>query len=295
MGRPLINWKGLIFNGCEVLTPINESKKTCNDRWNIKCHCGKIFEARLEHLKSGNIKSCKCLLTETSIKNGNLNRKTIYYNFIHPITKIHILSPVDTLKITSRDEWICLCPHHETPVEFIATPHNIISGNTKSCKCLMPKTNFKNYLENKRIERGLNKDQFILNERDLIRLMLFDPIKSLILKIDNYICQKCNHKNRLHVHHIDPLSNINYNDYNSLNKVFELQNLISLCEECHETAHGFSWYELDKIIQQELFLKTSNRIISLDIQQRYNEIVSTKINPWLDNYLTNKEEVSSGS
>ena len=36
MSRQLINWKGLIFNGCEILDPVDEDHVAGKDKWNIK-------------------------------------------------------------------------------------------------------------------------------------------------------------------------------------------------------------------------------------------------------------------
>ena len=61
MGRPTLNWKGLIFNDCEILAPVNEDYVRGIDLWNIKCpYDNNIFEAKPVDIKSGKFKHCGC-------------------------------------------------------------------------------------------------------------------------------------------------------------------------------------------------------------------------------------------
>ena len=47
-----------------------------------------------------------------------------------------------------------------------------------------------------------------------------------VLKRDGHVCQKCFSKNKLHVHHINPLSKCP-------EKIFDIDNGITYCEKCH--------------------------------------------------------------
>jgi 5-methylcytosine-specific restriction endonuclease McrA/DNA-directed RNA polymerase subunit RPC12/RpoP len=58
----------------------------------------------------------------------------------------------------------------------------------------------------------------------------FNGNRELVLKRDNYKCQKCDSINSLHIHHID-LSGQSENPNNSLD------NLIVLCNICHRKTH----------------------------------------------------------
>jgi hypothetical protein len=285
----LINWKGLIFYDCKILSPVDELKISGNYKWNIKCNCGKIFKTMPISLKTGATKSCGCLKIKQLIKRTHEN-KIIYTDYKNEITNIKILRPVKLDEDKRFHDWICVCPHHEIPKEFIGTPGSVINGHTTSCGCLTV-CNFSKYHKRIRVEKGLNENQYLLNENELIRKMLFEPIRYLIFKIDNYKCKLCNvvSLNR-NAHHINPVSNIIFNNRKSLYNAYDLKNLITLCEECHEITHGFSWKELDKTIQQKLQTITNSRIIPQDLFDEYNEIVKTKIEPWLDNYLKNKED-----
>lgn len=48
-------------------------------KWVCECVCGNVIEATSSHLKSGHIKSCKCLQKETMINNG-LQTKNLIFN-----------------------------------------------------------------------------------------------------------------------------------------------------------------------------------------------------------------------
>lgn len=58
----------------------------------------------------------------------------------------------------------------------------------------------------------------------------------MIKKLDNYMCKSCDSTKNLNAHHIMPK-----NDFPELS--LELDNGITLCETCHEEAHGFKLYK----------------------------------------------------
>jgi len=65
-------------------------------------------------------------------------------------------------------------------------------------------------------------------------------LRKMVLERDNWTCQKCNDTNKLHCHHIDPVS---------LNPIesADVDNCITLCVECHKKVHkipGCTYYEL---------------------------------------------------
>ena len=67
----------------------------------------------------------------------------------------------------------------------------------------------------------------------------WNDLRVIILKRDNYTCQKCNYcladdfyrKKSLHVHHIVP-------SHKESALYFDEQNLITLCNECHSIVHS---------------------------------------------------------
>lgn len=59
-------------------------------------------------------------------------------------------------------------------------------------------------------------------------------IRGLVLQRDDYTCQKCGKKDRLHVHHIDQTGIMeNYIPPNNRS-----ENLITLCPSCHAKSHS---------------------------------------------------------
>jgi hypothetical protein len=285
------NWYGLIVNNCEILYPVDNFKNTCDDIWNIKCHCGRIFKTKPCHIQSGHTKSCHCLQDSINRRTGKAKQKLNFYNYVNNESKVIILKPVNPLETRGRDDWFCLCPLHNEPVEFICIPYSIISGATKSCGCLRKETakqNSKLYNESKRLERGFQSNQLIISENELLRKNLFHPIRHLVFKLDNFTCKLCKKQNTyFHAHHIiPPFTSTNLSDINSFKLIYDLQNIITLCEdECHWKAHNNSSLDINQNIQIQLQNITNNRFISQEIFNTYNQIVKTEIEPWLSEYL----------
>ena len=291
----LIDWKGKIFNNCEILEPVNESEKTCMHNWKVKCHCGKIFEATPNNLrKPNNTTSCGCNNFKSYLRHEKTRNK--YYGYINPITKIQIIKPLDEKLNRSFDPWICLCPLHDVQVEFIAKPANVLNNNTTCCGCKLNKVLLKRIddrVKRLRISRGLKEHQYLTKENNLLRATLCNPIKWVIFRIDNRKCIKCNKKG-IHVHHIQKVSYTSYNNIESIKLIYKLNNLVVLCEDCHDDAHnGYSYY-INEDIQQKLQSIANNRIIPTEFLEEYNEIVRAIIEPWLNEYLA-KKEISNGS
>ena len=300
MGRPKGSnkkWQGLIFNGCEILTPVDPTKTGSMDYWHIKCYCGNLFERWATELKREPNASCGCGGIKR-LQELSLTRKIDYHNYIDQETGIILIEPEDPELNCSYDQWIALCPYHEIPVEFLVRPNSIRTGHTKSCGCLYDKTIKVNLIkieklrQEKRLNRGLNKNEFLVSENILIRESLFKPIRHLIFKLDNFTCQKCYKKESglyFNAHHIIPLNEIIFNDFKSLKLSYDLSNIITLCKDCHLKAHAYTWQNIDVILQKEYLEYTKNRIIPDDIMCEYNRLVNTIIIPRIDNYLQRRE------
>lgn len=288
----LINWKGLIYNGCEILTPVDENKVTGIDYWNIKCHCGKIFStARPISLKQNLTKSCGCLAIEYGKVRGLANKKYNYFNFINPETNIKLLRPVDADKIGSQDDWIALCPHHDPEVEFIIKANSVAKKgvSTTSCGCLFLKCSsekFIKYHKEQRLNQGLKENEYLLDKNNLLRRMLHEPIRNIIFRRDKYLCQFCKNKthDKLNTHHIIPLSTVNYQDINTFKIIYDFNNLITLCEECHDKAHNYWNNDLNISMQQELIILIKTLLMSEELLNEYNTILINEILPWMKTY-----------
>jgi hypothetical protein len=293
------DWKGYVSkSGCKVLQPIiKELNRGCDD-WEIECYCGNKFISRPYWIKAGTTKSCKCLFRQKILEVNNNKKKYNYYGYINEETKIQILRPVNEVKNKGYDEWIALCPRHIPPKEFITAPNDVVNGRIKSCKCLARENSskiFKEFNEKRRINNGLKSTEYLMKKTELIRQMIYYPLRSLVIKLDNNECVRCKNKNNLTVHHIFPFSSINLDNEIDLRKMFDLSNLITLCDDdenndCHYIAHNKDWYDINLNIQKELLQLTNNRIISQNILDEYDKIIKTKVEPQLINYLNNMSD-----
>lgn len=282
----LKDWTGFIGpTGCIVLEPIDPLKRSSHDKWKIKCHCKRDFISIPNKIKSGHTTSCECSKELNGLVKKE-ERKSIYVNYINEQTGVKILYPVDFLKCGNHDDWICLCPHHDPPQEFIGTPHHVRSSNkpTLSCGCLQSKSLSEIATRNHklhRLVRGLREDDFLTDMRKLIDVMLYQPIRPLIFRLDR-MCSLCHKNKSVECHHIIPLNMIYYDDITTFKLAYDINNLIPLCEICHWKAHGQNNYDIDLIIQLELQTIVAQRIVPQDIIEEYNHVVETKILPWLN-------------
>ena len=108
-----------------------------------------------------------------------------------------------------------------------------------------------------------------------------------MFQIDNKKCIRCKSKG-IHIHHIQKVSNTDYSNENSIKLIYQINNLVALCKDCHDDTHnGYSYY-INEVIQKELQELANNRLIPQDLLDEYNEIVATKIEPWLNEYHDKK-------
>lgn len=280
-----IDWTKQIFNNCVILEPLILSKISGKSKWKIQCYCGKIFNASPIELKRGKVPSCGC--NRSSLAKLQM-QKYNYYNYINNFG-IRLIEPVNSQKNGSRDEWFALCPIDN--VKFITNPHSIIANNTKSCGCLFRKKcseNITNYHIENRISKGLGIDQRITDILVFIKSMTFDKVKKIIFEIDNYTCCLCLNKgNLLEAHHIQPVhDSLNFQIYENYELLYSIKNLITLCRNCHIVqAHDGHGSKLNLEIKNELQAAISMRPVSKEIMNKYNDIVTNEINPWILSYI----------
>lgn len=284
----LIDYTNKKYNNCTIIKPVIDEFKTSKDNWYIKCDCGKIFISKPNLLQSNRVKSCGCYKKQC-LKNRVLVKQLHYYNFINKYN-VQLLEPLIKNKNKANDIWIALC---NCGIKFEVNAGSILYNITKSCGCKKRESSsntFKKYHELKRIKRGLNKNFYIMKECALIRNLIFQPIRNLILQLDMYTCNLClNKKLKLNVHHIIPFNeNFNFQKDDNYFKIYDINNLITLCKDCHiQLAHDGQSNKINKDIQQELQIIVSMRYVSKDIQKKYNKIVKDKIQPWIEQYIEN--------
>lgn len=107
----------------------NNSKKTL---WLAKCDCGNYIDIRADDFKSGRVKSCGCLHSETSRNNGQKNIKNLSGKVFGKLT---VLYPTNK-RINESVVWHCKC---DCGNECDVTSVCLIHGHTNSCGCLVKK------------------------------------------------------------------------------------------------------------------------------------------------------------
>ena len=287
MGKSFtIDWTNKVFNNCKILSPVFEDKRTCDNKWNVVCYCGKEFWARPSDLKRGKVPSCGCNRSDLARKQMV---KTNYFNYVNEFG-IVLLYPKIKEKIGSLDIWIASCPRHDIPILFETIPKSILNNNVKSCGCLHKQKaseNISNYLKVSRKDRGLDENKFITDEMFVIIEMTFGKIKYIIKKIDCYTCAVCLKRNGpVEVHHIEPVGKFNFKNQNEYLPLYDINNLVSLCRTCHiQIAHdGFGMYLNQKIKNELLAIVTMRKITTIH-KSEYDEVVQSCIIPWLVSHI----------
>jgi hypothetical protein len=77
---------GQKFNRLSVVKYVGKAKSG-QSRWLCRCDCGNTIEAVGSHLKTGNIKSCKCLLKENMSNLRHGMSYTVEWNSYHSCKK----------------------------------------------------------------------------------------------------------------------------------------------------------------------------------------------------------------
>jgi len=88
-----------------------------NKMWLCRCDCGNEIIARNDKLLSGKKTSCGCQITRRTVSPGDRFGKLI------------AVEKVD-------DKWLCKC---DCGRESLVTGGHLLSGNTRSCGCLVKK------------------------------------------------------------------------------------------------------------------------------------------------------------
>ena len=271
---------------CKILNPVSELKISKTDDWYIECFCGKIFISKPSYIIYNNVKSCGCLRTNHCNNLAVTRKRQDYYNLTTDFNT-KIIEPLELYKNKCKDWWKCQCLHCGS--YFEGRPDHLISGHTKSCGCLRSikaSQNAINLNKKLRIEKGLKENEFLSNENLLIRQNTFDLIKNIVMEIDNYTCNLCLQDNIiLNLHHIIPFKIFfNKNIKETYNGLYRLDNLITLCKKCHKEKAHINPFEVDFQIQQELIEITKTRPINNKLLIQYENIVNTKILPWITKF-----------
>lgn len=111
------------FNKLTALFPVETNKKQVRSAfWLTQCECGNLFIAKATALKTGNTKSCGCILTPDLT--GQI------FNYLTVIGKD--LEYTKTHRKDNRTIWKCQCKCGN--ITF-ADSYSLTSGHTQSCGC----------------------------------------------------------------------------------------------------------------------------------------------------------------
>lgn len=209
---------------------IIEYAKTIDKRpyWKCKCDCGSIIEKRGKEIKCGLVKSCGCLIHEKS-HNDITNQKFNYLTVINCIGKK-----------TKRSDywWHCKCDCGN----YTQIPYSkIVSGNTKSCGCLIAKKSSERIIVLNKYMSGKNHPRWKIDLTDEDRRSRREKRESdpklnrwrkKVYVRDRFTCVKCgdNKGGNLNGHHI-------YSWNSHLNLRYVTDNGVTLCKSCHQKFH----------------------------------------------------------
>jgi len=102
---------------------LSDKRSGRNVVWRCKCDCGNEVYVRSANLVTEDTKSCGCLQKEKSVKDLTGQR----------FGRLIAIEPTDK-RSGSRILWRCKC---DCGNEAYVSSANLVSGNTKSCGCLL--------------------------------------------------------------------------------------------------------------------------------------------------------------
>lgn len=230
-------YENLIGKKFGRLTVVKLHKKAGkNIQWVCRCDDGNQTIVKHDHLKSGHTQSCGCY-----------NKERIRECLLHDLTGVHHskLIPLEVDKGKSQQEeniyWKCKCDCGKL-CSVSAT--SIVSGNTKSCGCILKNQRGKNHprwrhdISDK--ERELGKRKWNTDEHRKWRTSIFVR--------DGYICQISGQRGgQLVAHHIK-----SWNKYKNLR--FDTNNGITISRKLHILFHRKYGYGHNNEIQLKEFI-----------------------------------------
>jgi len=203
------------FGRLIVLEDTNKRYGNGSVVWKCQCDCGKITNVSSKHLLSGEVNSCGCLRKELVTKDITG----------HKFGQLLAIEPTD--KRSSRSVvWKCRCDCGK--ICYVAA-RNMLSGNTKSCGCLLRKMMM---AMKGPLHYGWNEDLTDKERTQGRKIPGYEEWRIQVYQRDEFTCQKCgdNRGGNLNAHHIEA-----YADNPSLR--IELNNGVTLCEKCHKDYH----------------------------------------------------------
>lgn len=219
--KSLIDLTGQKFGEWTVLR-LDDTKVTHHAYWICKCSCGNELSISGTSLKQGTSTSCGCML-RWNLAGQRFGRLSVISR--QPMRKRYVAGT--TNKIKTKSAWLCVC---DCGNEVIIDQDSLLSGKTKSCKCLMHE------IVRRPHKHGLSRTKiywrFIANKRRE-RKKLYDTkwseIMEIALQVMFPICVNCGNSDRMATDHVLPLS-AGYG--------LVPGNAVRLCIHCNSVKHA---------------------------------------------------------
>jgi hypothetical protein len=267
---------------------------TCVDpeddkRYLCKCSCGSP-EKSVSHanLRNGRSTSCGCMSREGASKKAKELRGINENKLIGKQVSRWIVLSVEGKNEYGQWQYLCQC---DCGTRKVISKISLLSGKSQSCGCLNSELVSEREIkihQDYRVSLGYDKDMQIKKETAYLRARIVTPrIKEIIQLIDNSKCAYCSKENvSLYVHHALLLEDfLDLNDKNTYGMIYSLLNLISLCPECHDRAHAGVSGNVNKDMQDELFIIMAKRNIPINLQTEYDSIINERILPFIQAYV----------
>ena len=125
------NLSGMRFGLLTAIEIVGRDAKRRSPIWLCRCDCGGTKEVKAQDLLQERVKSCGCLVKETSKQNGS---KCVKIKVGMKFGKLTVVKQEESDKCGTR--WLCQCECGNTKV---VRSSNLLRGYTKSCGCMMGK------------------------------------------------------------------------------------------------------------------------------------------------------------
>lgn len=241
--------ENLINQQFNRLTVIQEApSKNKKTYWKCKCICGNIVEVRADALKSGKVKSCGCLNTETRSKLGKSHIQDITNQKFGKLTALKRTKKRQNTNLGYDWECVCDCGNHIiVPITYLK------SGNTLSCGCLKKSLGEQEIAKlliflNIKFETQKSFINLISDKNKKLKFDFYLPDKNILIEFDGP-----QHYQQTNFTSIDGLKN------DQKKNEWSLMNQISLYRIPYSELKNIpKWKSLNDIQQDSFLVKTIN-------------------------------------
>jgi hypothetical protein len=220
--------------------------------WRCLCNCGKIVEARGDHLKAGKTKSCGCL-TKHKRNNAMQNRVFGY---------LTVLEEVEDRSENGSVIWKCLC---HCGKEVLKPASRLTSGRVRSCSSGCFKTSGEKDLTGKTFGRFKVIGKVKNDEKIGIKWKCLCTCGNIRLIVTNYLIS--GHSKSCGCLALDMKSGKNNNFYkHGLSKTKEYKHLIKQRRRTRMSNVGYE--DIDPKILKKKFKRLGNSCVYCNAKEK---------------------------